>query len=224
MSGMTTGRVIAIGDIHGCSAALETLVSAIRPAPEDTLVTLGDYIDRGPDSRGVIERLMQLAGECILVPILGNHEEMLFGAGEALGAMQFWLRFGGDTTLASYGITRPQDIPARHLMFMKGCRDSYETVTHIFTHGYYEPALPMAAQSPSVLRWTSLPMNPQPHSSGKVVVVGHTPQHNGEILDLGFLKGIDTFCHGDGWLTALDVTTGQVWQANREGLLRRREE
>ena len=73
-------RTIAIGDIHGCSAALDALLNAIRPRPEDCIVTLGDYINRGPDSRGVIERLIELKDRCRLVPLLGNHEEMLFEA------------------------------------------------------------------------------------------------------------------------------------------------
>jgi serine/threonine protein phosphatase 1 len=222
MSGMTSGRVIAIGDIHGCSAALATLIEAIEPTADDTLVPLGDYIDRGPDSRGVIEMLLRLSGECILVPILGNHEEMLFAAQENPSELQFWLRFGGDAALASYGVTRPQDIPDRHLRFLRSCKDYYETTDHIFTHGYYVPNVPMHAQPPGVLRWTSLPLVPEPHESGKIVVVGHTPQRDGEILDLPFLKGIDTFCHGDGWLTALDVISGKVWQADRNGRMRRR--
>src|SRR4051812_45480178 len=119
MAGMTTGRIIAIGDIHGCSAALAALVEAIRPTPEDTLVPLGDYIDRGPDSRGVVEMLIRLSQECILVPILGNHEEMLFAAYEGSSGLQFWLRFGGVEALASYGVNRPQDIPERHFRFLR---------------------------------------------------------------------------------------------------------
>ena len=59
-----------------------------------------------------------------------------------------------------------------------------------------------------------------PHHSGRTVVVGHTPQQNGEILDLGFLKCIDTFCHGGGWLTALEVNSGYFWQANEQGTSR----
>ena len=77
---MTEGRIIAIGDVHGCSAALAALVQAIAPTPLDTLVFLGDYIDRGPDSRGVLEQVIALAERCIVVPLLGNHEEMLLAA------------------------------------------------------------------------------------------------------------------------------------------------
>ena len=69
-------RLIAIGDIHGCLAALLSILDAIKPTGEDTIVTLGDYIDRGPDSRGVIDCLIQIAiFDCHLVPLLGNHDE-----------------------------------------------------------------------------------------------------------------------------------------------------
>ena len=71
------GRTIAVGDIHGCSVALTAVLQAAAPQPEDTIITLGDHIDRGPDSRGVIERLLALAGRCRLIPLLGNHEMLL---------------------------------------------------------------------------------------------------------------------------------------------------
>jgi len=73
-------RTIAIGDIHGCSAALDALLEAFQPSSEDTIVTLGDYINRGPDSRGVIDKLIELKDRCRLVPLRGNHEEMCASA------------------------------------------------------------------------------------------------------------------------------------------------
>src|SRR5262249_22206274 len=92
---MTEGRTIAIGDIHGCSAALAALVRAIAPTPPDTLVFLGDYIDRGPDSRGVLEQVTALAERCTAVPLLGNHEEMVLAALEGPSELRYWLKFGG---------------------------------------------------------------------------------------------------------------------------------
>jgi serine/threonine protein phosphatase 1 len=77
---MNPGRTIAIGDVHGCSAALAALLEVIAPTPRDTLIPLGDMIDRGPDSRGVLEQLIALAARCRLIPLLGNHEEMLIAA------------------------------------------------------------------------------------------------------------------------------------------------
>jgi serine/threonine protein phosphatase 1 len=217
------GRTIAIGDIHGCSAALDALIEAIRPRPEDTIVTLGDYIDRGPDSRGVLDRLIDLGRRCRLVPILGNHEEMLFEALEGSFPLEYFFGVGGDATIDSYGPGRDLSlIPKDHINFLKGCLDFHETDTHIFAHAGYGPDLPMAEQDAGMLRWNSLrDMTPGPHDSGKTVIVGHTSQKGGEILDLGHLKCIDTYCYGGGWLTALDVATGEVWQADREGALRR---
>jgi Calcineurin-like phosphoesterase len=215
-------REIAIGDIHGCSLALQALLSAIEPGPEDTVVTLGDYIDWGPDSRGVLDQLIGLARRCTVVPIRGNHEEMLLGAREGRSDVQFRLKFGGRDTLASYGLGEdPSKIPAEHVRFIQGCPDYFESVRYIFVHAYYDPHLPLHRQNWNGLRWSSLPPSPEPHCSGKMAIVGHTPQKGGEILDLGFLKCIDTFCHGGGWLTALEVNTGQLWQANQDGELRK---
>src|SRR2546423_12179825 len=97
------GRTIAIGDTHGCPAALAALVGAIRPGPEDTLVPPGDYIDRGPDSRGVLDQLIALAGRCRLVPLLGNHEEMLIAAVRDPTALRGWLACGGGGEARPHG-------------------------------------------------------------------------------------------------------------------------
>ena len=216
-------RTIAIGDIHGCSAALDAILEAIRPRPDDTIITLGDYIDRGPDSRGVIDRLIDLAHRCHLVPLLGNHDQMLLDVRSGKNPIEWLLEIGGTTTLDSYGPGRDIGfIPSAHFEFLKGCLDYFETDTHIFVHGNYYPDLPMDEQPVSMLRWESLrDTTPGPHESGKTVIAGHTSQKNGEILDLGYLKCIDTYCYGGGWLTAMDVRTEEVWQANKDGEMRR---
>jgi serine/threonine protein phosphatase 1 len=215
-------RTIAIGDIHGCSAALEALLEVIRPRPDDTIVTLGDYINRGPDSRGVIDRLIKLSRQCHLVPLLGNHDEMLLEARSGLRRTT-WIGMGGLATLASYGADHDLNlIPDEHYQFLESCLDYYETDTHIFVHANYYQDTPMDEQPVGMLRWESIrDMTPGAHESGKTVIVGHTSQKNGEILDLGHVKCIDTYCYGDGWLTALDVQTDEVWQADREGNMRR---
>jgi serine/threonine protein phosphatase 1 len=212
-------RTIAIGDIHGCSAALDALLEAIRPRPEDIIVTLGDYINRGPDSRGVLDRLINLMRRCRLVPLLGNHDQMLLDVRSGKYPISWLLDMGGTATLDSYSSSRDLDlIPDEHYAFLESCRDFYETDTHIFVHANYFPDIPMDEQHGGMLRWESLRhMTPGPHESGKTVIVGHTSQKNAEILDLGHLKCIDTYCYGGGWLTALDVQTGEIWQADREG-------
>jgi serine/threonine protein phosphatase 1 len=201
-------RIIAIGDIHGCSLALSALIEAIRPGVEDTLVTLGDYINRGQASPGVLGLLIALSQQCDLVPLMGNHEEML------LSALKFSLESG---CIAN----KNESVPAHHLAFLRNCRNYYETESHIFVHANYLPHLPLEQQPKRYLRWEFLDTQlVQPHWSGKTVILGHTTQKSGEILDLGFIKCIDTFWYGGGWLTALEPTTGQVWQANERGQLR----
>ncbi len=220
-------RTIAIGDIHGCSAALEALLDAIGPRPDDVIVTLGDYVNRGPDSRGVIDRLIALERQCTLVPILGNHDEVML---EALagqrGAFSELIDMGGRATLASYGAEKITEadlvrVPPDHRAFLSRCRDDYETDTHIFVHAQYDPDSPMAEQSPHRRRWDSIRDGiPDSHISGKRAIVGHSSQKSGEILDVGHLVCIDTFCYGGGWLTALDVDTGETWQFDRDGRAR----
>jgi serine/threonine protein phosphatase 1 len=216
-------RIIAIGDVHGCSRALAALIGAIAPTPEDVLVVLGDYIDRGPDSRGVIEMLIDLGRRCRVAPLLGNHEELLLDVRAGLLPIHWTTCMGGGATLASYGNGNDLGrILPEHIRFMEGSLDYVETATHIFLHANYDPVLPIREQPSSTIRWQSLrDAIPAPHRSGKTVIVGHTAQKDGEILDLGHIKCIDTYCYGRGWLTALDVVTSEVWQASRSGELRR---
>jgi serine/threonine protein phosphatase 1 len=214
-------RIIAIGDIHGCSAALDAVLAAIDPRPGDTIVTLGDYIDRGPDARGAIDRLLALAKRCRLVPILGNHDEMLLEiVSYRPSLLADWLSFGGDATLASYG-GRLEQIPEEHVAFLRDCVSWHESDGHFFVHASYDPRKPLNKQPLDVLRWESIRDRvPGPHRSGKVAVLSHTSQKNGEVLDLGHLICIDTWVYGDGWLTALEVQSGQLWQADKNGRMR----
>ena len=218
------GRILAIGDIHGCCAALDRLLSVVDPQPEDTLVTLGDYVDRGPDSPGVIERLLEVSQHCQLVALKGNHELMMLGAIEQGSQLLFWLECGGQSTMDAYG-GGPRDVPTSHLEFLQTTVKYHETDDFFFVHANYAPDLPLEQQSPHVLFWEHLNQRmPAPHVSGKTAVVGHTPQRNGEILNRGHLLCIDTFCYGGGWLTAVDLTSGNYWQADGEGQLRTTEE
>lgn len=217
-----SARTIAVGDIHGCSRALAALLAAIELQPGDVLVPLGDYVDRGPDSRGVVDQLIALEGRCRLVPLLGNHDQMLLTAKADPWRFESWQMVGGRATLESYG--GYERIPAAHLEFLQRCRWFHETETHLFVHANYEPHEPLADQSEMTLLWESLRDRvPGPHMSGKPAIVGHTSQKSGEILDLGHLKCIDTWCCGGGWLTAVDVESGRVWQFDREGNARGRE-
>jgi len=216
------GRIIAIGDIHGCLAALRAVLDAVQPGRDDTIVTLGDYVDRGPDSRGVLETLMALAKQTKLVPLLGNHDEMMLEVCRGRNFLPaYWLHFGGDATLASYGASEPADVLPAHVEFLARCGVVFETERFIFVHASYRPEVPIDQLTRRVLLWESIrDYLPGPHVSGKTVIVGHTAQKTGEVLDLGYLRCIDPWCYGNGWLTAMDVESGQVWQADKGGRLR----
>ena len=221
----TSSRILAVGDIHGCAFALEALLRAVRPSRDELLVTLGDYVDRGPDSAGVLNRLVRLAGTHRVVPLRGNHEQMMLDARDGAGELALWLACGGEATLMSYCPFADHgtlaDVPDEHWEFLeRTCVDWYETESHFFVHGGAVPHLPLDRQSPLVLRWQTFD-NPERHHSGKTMVCGHTPQKAGVPRDLGYAVCIDTHAHADdGWLTCLDVTTGEYWQANERGQTR----
>ena len=215
-------RLIAISDIHGHLTALRAILAAIAPNKADTIVTLGDYIDRGPDSRGVINHLMQVHSSFNLVPLLGNHDEMMLKVYDGRDDLYVdWLLFGGSATLTSYDTDRPEDVLPAHIEFLRGCRLFHESEQFFYLHGNYLADVPLSEQSPEVLLWDSVKARrPGPHSSGKTAIVGHASQKSGEILDLGYLKCVDTWCYGDGWLTALHIDSGQTWQADKAGRMR----
>jgi serine/threonine protein phosphatase 1 len=122
--------------------------------------------------------------------------------------------------VASYS-GRIDAIPRRHLQFIERCAPYFETEQHFFVHANYAADLPLDEQPDDLRYWIHLTRTlPSPHQSGKVAVVGHTPQIAGRILDLGHLLCIDTFCFGGAWLTALEVNTRQLWQASEAGKTR----
>ena len=102
---MTTPKTYAIGDIHGCNQQLIALLSALNIQPDDTLIFLGDVIDRGADSKGVLDTIMQYQMLCRAILIKGNHEEMMLGAVYEREYLKDWLKFGGTETLQSFGVT-----------------------------------------------------------------------------------------------------------------------
>ena len=217
-------RTIAIGDIHGCSVALNRLLEEIQPKNEDTVIGIGDYVDRGMASAEVIETLINLVSKTRFIPLIGNHELMMYQAlFSGRQEFDFWYQHGGNATLASYG-GRVENIPQHHVSFLSHCVRFYETETHFFVHANYLPDVELNQLPDEVIFWQHLRSHmPSPHVNAKVAVVGHTPQVEGEVTDFGHIKAIDTYCYGDQWLSALDVESGKVWQANNLGDLRIRE-
>ncbi len=217
------GRLISLGDVHGCIHALDAVLEAVAPAPADTLVFLGDMIDHGRDSNDVLARIIELQSQCRVVLIEGNHEEMMLWARrDGDEALRYWENHGGAPTLNSYRFPgRLEDVPPEHWRLVEECVPYYETDDFIFTHASYLPELPMADQPTHQLRWMLFdPHELRPHCSGKPVLVGHTEQKEAEILDLGFAMCIDTACWRYGWLTAIEPATGETWQASKWGILR----
>lgn len=220
------GRLIAIGDVHGCVHALEVLLESISPTADDTIVFLGDLIDQGRDSAAVIEHILRLQNVCKVVLIQGNHEEMFKAARDSESALRYWENCGGVQTLNSYRFGGTlNDVPPEHWALVESCQPWYETADFILTHANYMPDLLMSEQPEYQLRWAlCVPEEVKPHQSGKTIIVGHTETRDSEILDLGHAICIDTACWRHGWLTALDCRSRKYWQASRWGVLREAEE
>jgi serine/threonine protein phosphatase 1 len=214
-------RRFVIGDIHGCAKALRTVIETIQPTKNDELVFLGDYVDRGPNSRDVVQQILDLREHCQVIPLRGNHEIMLLGV--ALGGLndQVWLENGGISTVSSYGGSLSK-IPPKHMDFFQTLQSHYETSDAIFVHAGYDPDKEIHEQDQALTYWQHLPMIlPSPHKSGKRVFVGHTPQPDGNLLDGGHLVCLDTYCFGGGFLTAYETFSCKAIQADRHGHLRR---
>ncbi|HWY76092.1 MAG TPA: metallophosphoesterase family protein [Verrucomicrobiae bacterium] len=214
-------RTLAIGDIHGCHETLVTLLNQVRPSSEDTIIFLGDYIDRGPASRQVIEELLQLRKSCASIFLRGNHEAMILEARADPLKENLWRSYGGFETLQSYSAEYRQDLksamPDSHWEFLENTVRFHETATHIFVHACLDPGLDMADQPDWLLFWEFFDRLQNEHKSGKRVICGHAPQRSGEINDKGYAACIDTGAVIGGWLTCLDSGSGQFWQANQKG-------
>ncbi len=222
-------RLFAVGDIHGCATAFDTLLSAIALRPSDRMITLGDYINKGPDTKTVLDLLLRLSNWGVLIPLLGNHELKMLIAGRFGQAVVHGEVFVDAHTLTSYARLPPEAevhpvdlnvIPDTHWHFLQhDCLRWFATNNHIFSHGMLSSQIPLLRQPDRVIFWNKLD-HPQPHPSGKVLVCGHTPQRSGYPLNLGHTIGLDTAaCEGQ-WLTCLDITSGNIWQANQQGQLR----
>jgi serine/threonine protein phosphatase 1 len=219
--GSSAVRQLAIGDIHGCARALVALARAVDFRDDDVVITLGDYIDRGPNSYAVLDWLIAIQQRVRLIPLMGNHEVMLLRARESREKLGHWLECGGKATLASYSplgdAGRLADIPDHHWQFLEEETLRYfETDDHFFVHAGVYPEEPLDEQPDFMLFWHKF-TDPGPHCSGRTMVCGHTAQPSGKPVSLGHAVCIDTFAHGGKWLTCLDVETGKYWQANEAG-------
>jgi len=213
-------RTLAVGDIHGCRNSLAALLRKVQPAATDQIIFLGDYIDRGPDSRGVIETLLKLKSSCRSVFLRGNHEEMMLDVRAGRLKSDIWLSCGGFETLTSYKAELRADwasaIPDSHWSFIEQTIRGFETSKEIFVHGCLYPDFDLDEQPDDVLLWETFGRI-RPHKSGKRVICGHSSQPPGLIADAGYAVCIDSGAAYDGWLTCLDVGSNQYWQATEKG-------
>jgi len=188
-------RVYAIGDIHGCLDRLEALHQQIvediaaRPTDRTLLVHLGDYVDRGSDSAGVVARLSDCALSARLptVNLMGNHELMMLAAiatGEA-EVTELWLANGGSDSLLSWGVPRsaqpkewPSYFPKPHLLFLRDLASYHTAGGYLFVHAGIRPGIPLERQSRHDLLWIREPFLSFGAAFGPVVVHGHTPRHD----------------------------------------------
>lgn len=217
-------RAYAIGDVHGRLDLLEDILLQIeedigdRPDKSNHIVFLGDLIDRGPSSRGVIEKLIDYRpdnAQCHF--IMGNHEEVLVrGLRGEPTQLEGWLKHGGDATAESYGIDQAylrrqgtealehallSAIPDRHVAFMAGFLDRIQFGDYLMVHAGVRPGTPIADQHPSDLRWIRREFLDSQADHGFVIVHGHTVEP--EISNQPNRIGIDTGAYDTGVLTAV---------------------
>ena len=226
-------RVYAIGDVHGRLDLLQALLAQIdaddaKRGPADThLIFLGDLMDRGADSAGVVETAMLLRDSGRKVRFLmGNHEEVFVRACRKNDTKitRFFLRIGGEATVLSYPITRAEYmtldmeqlserlgnlVPREHLEFIDGFEDQIVIGDYAFVHAGIRPGVPLAEQKPSDLRWIREEFVDQRGDLEKVIVYGHTIYD--DIEERGSRIGIDTGAYASGKLTALALEGGERW-------------
>lgn len=192
------------------------MIETIKPNAEDLIVTLGDYVDRGPDSKGVIDYLMDFQKSHKLVHLMGNHEIQMI---RALETRQDRDRFlsdlcGGKDTLDSYGGSF-DDIPEEHWEFIKSAELYHELENHILVHAGLVSETPVDMQDQETYYYQRF-YSQKPHISGKTIICGHTIQ--GDLPNnQGYAVCLDTCAYGGGWLSALDLDSGKIWQTNEQG-------
>lgn len=219
-------RVLAIGDIHGCLGPLDDLLAWVAPAADDVLVTLGDYVDRGPDTRGVLDRLIELKKSRPVICLRGNHEIMMLEAWRGgRSEKKMWLGVGGVQALGSYGGAPGktgtfEDVPPEHWHFLQNdLVDYHESERFIFVHAGVLCGFGMDEQPDNSLFWDFLG-DAMRHESKKTVICGHTSQKSGQPKVVPGAVCIDSYAHGGGWLTCLDALSGRYWQVDMLGRTR----
>lgn len=208
---MSNQKFIAIGDIHGCHKTTEALLNKLDDYQGRKFVFVGDYIDRGPASKEVVDLLLEFKQEKDCVFLRGNHEQMLLDAYEGKEE-SLWMMNGGEDTLDSYGKDSIQPLPEEHFDFYKNTLPYYDTEDYFFVHAGLSPAKTIAEsiddpEEQKEFLWERSHLNAIDNNWEKTVIFGHTPRP--QPLVRNNMIGIDTGCvyqrMGYGTLTAVKL-------------------
>ncbi len=197
----------AIGDIHGSLHMLRMLIALCRQhagGRPTTFVLLGDYIDRGPDSAGVVRAIMELQAELPgrVIALKGNHEATMLEVVHGAATADHWLTQGGAETLRSYGVDTAGELPDEHVRWLRSLPLSHDDGRRFFVHAGIDPERPLDAQREHDLIWIREPFLSDTRDYGRLIVHGHTPL-NGSAPDLRSNRlNLDTGAVFGGPLTA----------------------
>lgn len=174
--------IYAIGDIHGCLGHLQDLLELVNPdLDKHQLVFVGDYVDRGPHSAGVVDYIINLKKKynpANIICLMGNHERMFLDFLQGKDEMFFLLNGGRETLISYWGEqweSRERRLPPHHQDFFRSLKFYFETEDYIFVHGGLRPGLPLAAQTEEDLLWIRKEFILSDYDFGRRVVFGHTP-------------------------------------------------
>jgi serine/threonine protein phosphatase 1 len=212
------GKIFAIGDIHGCISQLDKLMAQIDiDAGEDTLVFVGDYIDRGPDPKGVIDAILDMRKNIRnVVCLAGNHEDMFLNYCLDRRDEDLYMSNGGMRTLASYGLspegTEELILPESHREFFTNLRTYHETDDYIFVHAGLRPGVPLDRQDREDLLWIRFEFINSPYDFGKTIIYGHTPISLRKPLIDNNKICIDTGAVYGGKLTCIELLEMKIYQ------------
>jgi serine/threonine protein phosphatase 1 len=217
------GRTYVIGDIHGCLNELNALLDFIRPNSDDHVCFLGDYVDRGPNSKGVIARLIELRAEGPRCTFLkGNHEDMFLAyLGYAGLYSDAFLLNGGGRTLASYGIMALRGkaaegrIPREHEAFLLSLERELRLGEFFCVHAGLRPMRALDEQTDEDRFWIREDFITVPHAFPFTILFGHTPQRE-VFLHLPYKIGLDTGLVYGNKLSCLELETRRLFQIRRE--------
>lgn len=211
-----TGRTFAVGDIHGCRVALNALCDSLSLTSDDTFISLGDVVDRGEDTRGAMDSLLELQKTCRFIFIMGNHEEAMLDAFRSKEDFHRWLSIGGREAMDSYD-RRMNNIPDSHRELLENSVDYHESETEIFIHANLEPGVILPEQTSRWLRWEHLTGMEYAYESGRRVICGHTQQKSGLPLIWNGWVCLDTGAYRLNPLTCLEVGSNLVYRADETG-------